>query len=60
MRFFVNLVIRQLIKRFGKVSKKIRTSISSLPLDKLEDLSEALLDFSSLDDLLAWLAKSED
>jgi len=49
-----------LIKRFGKVSKKIRTSISSLPLDKLEDLSEALLDFTSLDDLLAWLAKSED
>ncbi|MEI6445852.1 MAG: DUF4351 domain-containing protein [Nostocales cyanobacterium ELA583] len=33
MRFFVNLVIRQLIKRFGKVSKKIRTSISSLPLE---------------------------
>jgi predicted transposase/invertase (TIGR01784 family) len=56
----LNIVLRQLTKRFGKVSRKIRASISGLPLPILEDLSEALLDFTSLDDLLDWLAKVED
>jgi predicted transposase/invertase (TIGR01784 family) len=52
----LSLVIRQLSKRFGEISEKTRSSISTLPLPILEDLSEALLDFSSLTDLQAWLA----
>ena len=52
----VNLVIRQLTKRFGELSEEMRSSISSLPLPVLEDLSEALLDFTSLADLQAWIA----
>jgi predicted transposase/invertase (TIGR01784 family) len=52
----VNLVIRQLTKRFGELSEEMRSSISSLPLPVLEDLSEALLDFTSLADLQAWMA----
>ncbi len=51
----VNLVIRLLTKRFGKITEKIHSSISSLPLPVLEELSEALLDFTSLTDLQTWL-----
>lgn len=55
-----NLVMRQLSKRFGKISPKIRGSVAGLSLHILEELSEALLDFNNVDDLLAWLAKVED
>ncbi|ACC81082.1 conserved hypothetical protein [Nostoc punctiforme PCC 73102] len=50
-----NLILRQLTKRFGELSEEIRSSISGLPLPVLEDLSEALLDFTSLVDLQVWL-----
>ena len=55
-----NLVMRQLNKRFGKISPKIRGSVAGLSLHILEELSEALLDFNNVDDLLAWLAKVAD
>ncbi|MDJ0619984.1 MAG: Rpn family recombination-promoting nuclease/putative transposase [Calothrix sp. MO_192.B10] len=51
----VNIVLRLLTKRFGQLSEEMRFSISSLPLPVLEDLSEALLDFTSLADLQSWL-----
>ena len=51
----VNLIIRLLTKRFGKISEEMRSSISSLPLPVLEDLSEALLDFTSFADIQTWL-----
>ena len=51
----VNLVVRQLTKRFGEIPSEMRSSISGLPLAVLEDLSEALLDFTSVSDLQAWL-----
>ena len=51
----LNLVIRQLTKRFGEISGEIRSAIADLPLPVMEDLSEALLDFTSLADLQAWL-----
>jgi predicted transposase/invertase (TIGR01784 family) len=50
-----NLVLRQLSRRCGELSQELRVRISNLPLSVLEDLSEALLDFNSLDDFLAWL-----
>ncbi len=51
-----NLVIRQITKRIKqKLSEEIVARISALPLPVLEDLSEALLDFTSLADLQAWL-----
>ena len=52
----MNLVIRLLTKRFGEIPQSIRAHISSLPLPVLEDLSEALLDFTSVADLQAWLS----
>lgn len=52
----VNLIFRQLKKRFGdSLSEEMRAQIESLPLPTLENLSEALLDFNSLDDLQPWL-----
>jgi predicted transposase YdaD len=51
----INLVIRLLTKRFGKISQRKIKSISGLPLSVLEELSEALLDFQSLNDLQTWL-----
>jgi len=50
------LVIRQMNKRIGqKLSEELVLLISGLPLPVLEDLSEALLDFTTLADLQAWL-----
>jgi predicted transposase/invertase (TIGR01784 family) len=51
----VNLVVRLLTKRFGEISEEMRQQISGLPLPVLEDLSEALLDFTSVSDLQTWL-----
>ncbi len=51
----LKLVMRLLTKRFGEISEEMRSSISGLPLTTLENLSEALLDFTSLADLQAWL-----
>ncbi|MEH1971186.1 DUF4351 domain-containing protein [Nostoc sp.] len=50
-----NAIFRQLIKRFGKLSEEMRSSISGLSLPVLADLSEALLDFTNLVDLQSWL-----
>jgi predicted transposase/invertase (TIGR01784 family) len=49
------LVIRLLTKRFGDLTEDWRSAISGLPLSTLEALGEALLDFTSLDDLRTWL-----
>ncbi|NET00419.1 MAG: Rpn family recombination-promoting nuclease/putative transposase [Sphaerospermopsis sp. SIO1G1] len=51
----VNLVMRLLKKRLGEISPEIQNKISQLPLPVLENLSEALLDFTSFTDLENWL-----
>jgi predicted transposase YdaD len=51
-----SLVLRQLKRKFGKVSKPIEQSTTTLSIDRLNDLGEALLDFNSEADLRAWLA----
>lgn len=52
----VNLVNRLLTKRFGELTPEIGSAITGLSLTVLEDLSEALLDFTSVADLQSWLA----
>jgi predicted transposase YdaD len=49
------LILRQLTRRIGTVAPAIQTQIQSLSLPQLENLGEALLDFSSPTDLLDWL-----
>lgn len=52
----VQLVLRLLQRRIGPVSKTHQERISALPIDDLETLGEALLDFTDPADLAAWLA----
>ncbi len=49
------MLSRQLTKRFGELPQQMRASISGLPLPVLQDLSEALLGFTSIAELQAWL-----
>ncbi|PSB14760.1 DUF4351 domain-containing protein [Phormidesmis priestleyi ULC007] len=51
-----SLILRLLTKRVGTVSDAVKSQIAELPLAQLEELGEALLDFSSGTDLSAWLA----
>jgi Domain of unknown function (DUF4351) len=49
---------RQLKHQVGDLSPQIHEKIKSLPMEKLEDLSEALLDFTKIEDLTNWLDTS--
>jgi imidazoleglycerol phosphate dehydratase HisB len=51
-----SLVQRQLTHRFGELQAPLLTAFNSLTIDQLESLGEALLDFTSIDDLTEWLA----
>jgi predicted transposase/invertase (TIGR01784 family) len=53
------LLLRQLTKRFGNLPETAQTAIAALSLSALEDLSEALLDFTSLADLKRWLVEQK-
>ena len=55
----LSTILRQLTKRFGKVSKQNRANIESLTLEQLDALCEALLDFTSTDDLVRWLQQNQ-
>lgn len=51
------LILRLLKRRVGNVSMDVETRIRGLPIDRLEELGEALLDFTQMDDLIGWLDK---
>ena len=50
-----SLILRQLSRRFGTLSSEVNAAVIALPLAKLEDLGEALLDFKEINDLMTWL-----
>jgi Domain of unknown function (DUF4351) len=50
-----SLVLRLLNRRVGTLPEELETQISALPVDELENLGDALLDFTSLSDLQLWL-----
>jgi predicted transposase YdaD len=52
----LELIIRQLKRRIGEVSAKLESQIKELSGEKLDELSEAILDFSQPDDLVNWIA----
>jgi Domain of unknown function (DUF4351) len=52
-------VLRQLQRRCGVLSIDKQDLVRSLPIAQLESLGEALLDFTGMADLEAWLAASE-
>ncbi|PHX56467.1 DUF4351 domain-containing protein [Tychonema bourrellyi FEM_GT703] len=49
------LVTRVLTRRIGPIAPPIQEQIQTLSVEELEDLGEALLDFSSASDLTNWL-----
>jgi predicted transposase/invertase (TIGR01784 family) len=51
----VKLIMRLLSRRLGQINPDIESRIRQLPIDKLENLAEAMLDFSNAEDLTAWL-----
>ncbi|HEY9876323.1 MAG TPA: DUF4351 domain-containing protein, partial [Candidatus Obscuribacterales bacterium] len=50
-----SLVLRQLVRRLGSVTPELEAVIRQLSILQLEELAEALLDFSHEADLEAWL-----
>jgi len=52
------LVARQIRRRFGEVSPERMTQLDQLSLEQLNQLGEALLDFTSAKDLENWLSQN--
>ncbi len=52
------IVLRQLTRRLGQVDPEARLQIQQLPVAQLEELGEALLEFSSTQDLMNWLEEN--
>ncbi|MBF2008538.1 MAG: Rpn family recombination-promoting nuclease/putative transposase [Chlorogloeopsis fritschii C42_A2020_084] len=51
----LTLILRLLTRRVGELPQKVREEIEALSLEQLENLGEALLDFTSMADLHSWL-----
>ena len=49
------LILRLIARRTGEISPEIQTRIQHLSPEQLDDLGEVLLDFTSQEDLIAWL-----
>jgi predicted transposase YdaD len=50
-----SIILRQLSRRLGAVEPQMQERIQRLSIPQLEELGEALLDFSEATDLVAWL-----
>ena len=53
------LIVRLLARRIGEISPGIQARVQQLALPQLEDLGEALLDFTGAKDLEEWLRQHE-
>lgn len=53
------LIMRLLNRRIGTLEPQLQERIRQLPITQLEDLAEALLDFSTVEDLTNWLSNLE-
>ena len=51
--------VRLLSRRVGDVSTEILARVNVLPVEQLDDLLDAALDFSNVSDLIAWLDLNE-
>jgi hypothetical protein len=54
----ISFVMRLLNRRFGLIAPDIEQKIRNLPVNRLEDLGEALLDFQSATDLSNWIEQA--
>ena len=53
-----SLILRQLTRQVGELPEDVRQQVEILSLSELENLGEALLDFSSMADLQVWLEEN--
>lgn len=51
----LTLILRQLPRRIGAINPQLQANIRTLSVPQLEELAEALLDFSQEADLVNWL-----
>ena len=51
----IDIVLRQINRRCGQLPIAQLAQIKSLPINDIENLAEALLDFKGMDDLEIWL-----
>ncbi|MDJ1181374.1 DUF4351 domain-containing protein [Roseofilum sp. BLCC_M91] len=49
------LITRQIKRKLGEINPELESQIKALDIDRLEALGEALLDFNSVEDLIAFL-----
>lgn len=52
----LTLVFRLLNRRIGSINDHLESQVRRLPVNKVEDLGEALLDFNTKEDLQEWLS----
>jgi predicted transposase YdaD len=52
----LELILRLLTRRFSAIEPEVEQQIRTLSITQLEDLAEALLDFTSPSDLVNYLA----
>jgi hydroxymethylglutaryl-CoA reductase len=55
----LKIIQRQLTKRIGAIAPELQEQLPRLSLTQLEDLAEALLDFATEADLMAWLQQQQ-
>ena len=53
-------IIRLLNRRFGELDSSLVDKIKTLNIEKLDNLADALLDFSNINDLVTWLNDNQD
>jgi hypothetical protein len=54
-----HLILRQLNRRFGEIKSSLIEQIQLLSIEQLENLADALLDFSQVADLETWLKQQK-
>ncbi|MGI0491158.1 Rpn family recombination-promoting nuclease/putative transposase [Alkalinema pantanalense CENA528] len=53
-----SLILKQLTRRVGVLSPEAIAQVEGLSIDQLEALGEALLDFTQVEELTAWLERN--
>ncbi len=55
----LHIVLRQLRRRVGPLPPELESTLTTFPLETLEALSEALLDFQTQEEALAWVQQAQ-
>jgi predicted transposase YdaD len=55
-----SLIVRQLTRRCGELSDEHQSQVHALSLTQLENLGEALLDFTDIADFEQWLQSQSE